>query len=139
MAQLQGTTAANLMGSSMAGTAGMGGAAGMGAGNMAGSTMAGMGGMGEAVGMGAGNMLGSAMSGMGGAGGAAGMGAGNMASSAMAPTALGYTVAGAAATVGKGALQRVLTHPVTLFGFGFLLGYVAYKYRHKIISSRQEE
>jgi uncharacterized membrane protein YebE (DUF533 family) len=48
-------------------------------------------------------------------------------------------VAGVAATAGKSTLTKVLTHPVTLIGFGFVLGYLAYKYRKDIISASDEE
>jgi len=47
-------------------------------------------------------------------------------------------MAGMAATAGKSTLKKVLTHPVTLIGFGFVLGYLAYKYRKDIISASDE-
>ncbi|MGY6278348.1 hypothetical protein [Methylomonas sp. MgM2] len=42
--------------------------------------------------------------------------------------------AGAAASAGKTTIKKVLTHPATLIGFGIVLGYLAYKFRHDIVS-----
>ncbi|WAR45633.1 hypothetical protein [Methylomonas rapida] len=48
-------------------------------------------------------------------------------------------VAGAVATTKKSTLKKILTHPITLIGLGFALGYTAYKYRHQIIEMQQHE
>lgn len=47
--------------------------------------------------------------------------------------------AGTAAAAGKSTLKKVLTHPVTLIGLGFVLGYLVYKYRKDIIAVSEEE
>jgi hypothetical protein len=47
--------------------------------------------------------------------------------------------AGTAAAAGKSTLNKVLTHPVTLIGFGFVLCYLVYKYRKDIIAVSEEE
>ena len=65
------------------------------------------------------------------------MGGGMMQS--MNPGASECIVAGVAATAGKSTLKKVLTHPVTLIGFGFVLGYLAYKYRKEILSTHEED
>lgn len=41
---------------------------------------------------------------------------------------------GVVASAGKRTLKKVLSHPITLIGIGFALGYLAYKFRHDIIS-----
>jgi CheY-specific phosphatase CheX len=46
--------------------------------------------------------------------------------------------AGSAAAAGKSTLKKVLTHPVTLIGLGFVLGYLVYKYRKDIIAGSEE-
>ncbi len=81
----------------------------------------------EAAGAGAAKMMESAMSGMGQ------MGEG------MTHAAMGGAAAGVAATAGKNTLKKILTHPITLIGIGFALGYLAYKYRKDIISQPSEE
>lgn len=48
-------------------------------------------------------------------------------------------VAGAVATAKQSTLKKILTHPITLIGLGFALGYTAYKYRHQIIETQQHE
>ncbi|WKJ92157.1 hypothetical protein QZJ86_08450 [Methylomonas montana] len=48
-------------------------------------------------------------------------------------------VAGAVATAKTSALKKILTHPITLLGAGFALGYFAYKYRHDIIETQPHE
>jgi hypothetical protein len=49
---------------------------------------------------------------------------------------------GVAATAGAGAgqhlLKKVLTHPVTLIGIGFLVGYLAHIYRKSLITSPEK-
>ena len=100
------------------------------------SGMAGMDKMGEA-------MMHSGMAGMGKMGEAmthstmAGMG--KMNEAMMHSMMGGAATAGVAATAGKSTLKKILTHPVTLIGFGFALGYLAYKYRKDIISEQLEE
>ena len=79
----------------------------------------------EASGAGTAKMMASAMSDMGK------MGEGM--------THSGMEYAGAAATAGKSTLKKILTHPITLIGFGFALGYLVYKYRHNIITAEQAE
>lgn len=81
----------------------------------------------EAAGAGASKMMESAMAGMGQ------MGEGMMHSAMVGATA------GVAATAGKSSLKKILTHPVTLIGIGFALGYLAYKYRKDIIPQPSEE
>jgi hypothetical protein len=44
----------------------------------------------------------------------------------------------ASAGAGKRVLKKVLTHPVTLIGLGFLVGYLAHKYRKSIIPTSGE-
>jgi len=46
---------------------------------------------------------------------------------------------GVAIVTGKHTLKKVLTHPVTLVGFGFALGYLVYKFRHDIITQEPTE
>lgn len=60
-------------------------------------------------------------------------------SEAMNHSMMTGVVAGAVATTGKSTLKKILTHPIALFGAGFALGYVAYKYRHDILSQQQQE
>jgi len=48
-------------------------------------------------------------------------------------------VAGAVATAKTSALKKILTHPLTLLGAGFALGYIAYKYRRDIIEPELHE
>ena len=88
---------------------------------------------------GAAKMIDSAMEGMEKMGGGMmqPMGGGMMHS--MNPGASECIVAGVAATAGKSTLKKVLTHPVTLIGFGFVLGYLAYKYRKEILPTPEEE
>lgn len=47
--------------------------------------------------------------------------------------------AGLAATAKTSTVKKILTHPVTLIGIGFALGYLAFKYRKDIISQSDEE
>lgn len=48
-------------------------------------------------------------------------------------------VAGAVATAKQSTLKKILTHPLTLLGAGFALGYMAYKYRRDLIETEQLE
>ncbi|MCD2450600.1 hypothetical protein GO003_009380 [Methylicorpusculum oleiharenae] len=67
---------------------------------------------------------------------------GKMGLSVKQPMAHGVSksiAAGTAAAAGKSTLKKVLTHPVTLIGIGFALGYLVYKYRKDIILVSEEE
>lgn len=67
---------------------------------------------------------------------------GKMGMAAKQPMAHGIskTIAtGTAAAAGKSTLKKVLTHPVTLIGLGFALGYWVYKYRKDIIAVSEQE
>lgn len=91
----------------------------------------------EATAAGSAKMMGSAMAGMGMNeammhSGMAGMG---KMGEAMTHSMMGT----AAAAAGKSTLKKVLTHPITLIGVGFALGYLAYKYRKDIITEQLEE
>lgn len=96
----------------------------------------------EATSAGAAKMMESAMEGMGKMSegmmhsGMAGMG---KMGEEMMHSAMGGAAAGVVATTGKNALKKILTHPVTLFGLGVALGYLAYKYRKNILSGHHEE
>ena len=105
-----GTSAANMMDSAMSGMGKM-------SEGMMHSGMATMGNMGE-------GMMHSGMAGMGNMG------------EAMSHSAMKYA---ATAAAGKSTLKKILSHPITLVGFGFALGYLVYKYRHNIITAQQPE
>jgi hypothetical protein len=96
----------------------------------------------EATSAGAAKMMGAAMAGMSKMGEAmthsemAGMG---KIGETMSHSGMGLTAAGVTATAGKSTLKKILTHPVTLIGFGFALGYLTYKYRKDILSRHHED
>lgn len=81
----------------------------------------------EATSASAAKMMESAMEGMGKMG------------EAMTHSGMGLTAAGVTATAGKSTIKKILTHPITLIGFGFALGYLVYKYRKDILSDHLEE
>ncbi|MDO8940248.1 MAG: hypothetical protein Q7U98_13935 [Methylicorpusculum sp.] len=66
---------------------------------------------------------------------------GKMGMAAKQPMAHGVskTIAAGTAAAGKSTLKKVLTHPVTLIGLGFALGYLVYKYRKDIIAVSEQE
>lgn len=57
----------------------------------------------------------------------------------IAHTAMGGAAAGLAATAKTSAFKKILTHPATLIGIGFALGYLTFKYRKDIISQSSDE
>lgn len=81
----------------------------------------------------------SAMSGMSKMGeGMAHSGMGKMGETVV-HSAMGGAAAGLATTAKTSTVKKILTHPVTLIGIGFALGYLAFKYRKDIISQSDEE
>ena len=88
---------------------------------------------------GAAKMMDSAMAGMEKMGGAMMQPMHEGMMHAMKPGASEGIAAGVAVTAGNSTLKKILTHPVTLIGFGFALGYLAYKYRKEIISTSEED
>ena len=103
-------------------------------------------GMGPMMGMGEGMMHGMGpMMGMGESmGPMMGMSKGMMAGmgQAMNPgmtKGVAYGVAASAgAGAGKSVLRKVFTHPVTLIGLGFVVGYLVHKYRKSIVAASGE-